>query len=205
MDGYSVIWNEKWDYNTFWIFFNISEAVCQLTTDWKTDNMDDSAWGFFVSDPYGLCPYVESEGWTYTRYEDSVEGLSIWGPYGYKWTFTPPEVFYELIPNDDWNPSWYNYLTNDDMDGYAVIWFENDDLDTMWIWDESEAVCTLTTDWKTDAIEDGAWGFYVSDPDGTCPYVESEGWTYAWYTSDDEGNPLSIQGPRGNQWNFTEP
>ena len=54
-------------------------------------------------------------------------------------------------------------------------------------------------------MEDGAWGFFVSDPDGTCPYVEEEGWTYAWLDSDEEGNPISIGGPYGGTWYFTEP
>jgi hypothetical protein len=39
------------------------------------------------------------------------------------------------------------YLTNDEVDGYAMIWTEDETLTTMYIWDESGAICTLTTDW----------------------------------------------------------
>merc|ERR1740117_2355942 len=102
---------------------------------------------------------------------------------------------------------WYNYLTMDGTDDYAMIWMEGSDMNTLWVWDPSGATCTLTTDWKTEDMEDGAYGFYVSDPDGTCPYVESEDtlWTYAWLESDEEGNPISVTGPYGNEWLFTEP
>jgi len=61
----------------------------------------------------------------------------------------------------------------------------------------------LTTDWKSDDPMEGAWGFFVSDPDGTCPYVEEQGWTYAWYETDEDLNPLTIVGPYGNTWYFT--
>jgi hypothetical protein len=97
---------------------------------------------------------------------------------------------------------WYNYLTMEDVDDYAVIWMEGDDMDTLWVWDSAtESTCTLTTDWKTEDMEDGAWGFFVSDPDGTCPYVDGdEAWTYSWLESDEEGNPISVVGPYGNTW-----
>jgi len=86
-----------------------------------------------------------------------------------------------------------------------MIWMEGDDLDTLWVY-AGGYTCTLTTDWKTEGVEeDGAWGFFVSDPDGTCPYVEDEGWTYSWLESDEEGNPISIAGPYGGTWYFTEP
>lgn len=37
-------------------------------------------------------------------------------------------------------------------------------------------------DWKDESgdPEGGLWGFEVTDPYGSCPYVY-EGWTYAWY------------------------
>lgn len=100
--------------------------------------------------------------------------------------------------------SWYMYLTSEDQDAYAMIWTEDEEFNTMYVWDESGAICTLTTDWISEDPMDGAWGFVVSDPNGTCPYVESEGWIYAWYTADAEWNPVSIVGPYGNTWYFTD-
>jgi hypothetical protein len=70
-----------------------SDAICELTSDWKTDNKEDGLWGFFISDPYGLCPYVEDEGWEYAWYEQSDDGKCVWGPYGYKWCLVDPEEF----------------------------------------------------------------------------------------------------------------
>ena len=67
---------------------------------------------------------------------------------------------------------WWMYLTNPDIDGYAMIWTSDSTYNTLYLWDESGATCTLTTDWKSEDPMDGAWGFFVSDPDGTCPYVE---------------------------------
>jgi hypothetical protein len=43
--------------------------------------------------------------------------------------------------------SWYMYLTNDEVDGYAMIWSEDPEFNTLYVWDESNATCTLTTDW----------------------------------------------------------
>ena len=43
--------------------------------------------------------------------------------------------------------SWYMYLTNDEVDGYAMIWSEDSEFNTLYVWDESNATCTLTTDW----------------------------------------------------------
>jgi hypothetical protein len=95
------------------------------------------------------------------------------------------------------------YLTNDELDGYAMIWTEDETYNTLYLWDESGAICTLTSDWKSEDPMDGIWGFFVSDPTGTCPYVESEGWTYSWYTADEDLNPISVVGPYGNTWYFT--
>ena len=98
---------------------------------------------------------------------------------------------------------WWMYLTNPDVDGYGIIWTDDSTYNTLYLWDESGATCTLTTDWKSDDPMEGAWGFFVSDPDGTCPYVEEQGWTYAWYETDEDLNPLTIVGPYGNTWYFT--
>lgn len=36
---------------------------------------------------------------------------------------------------------------------------------------EDEAYCVLVPDFKDNSTED-IWGFFVTDPDGMCPYVE---------------------------------
>merc|ERR1712086_1246568 len=43
---------------------------------------------------------------------------------------------------------------------------------------------------------------YCYDPNAS--YEGGQGWTYAWYTADAEWNPVSIQGPYGNTWYFTD-
>ena len=79
----------------------------------------------------------------------------------------------------------------------------------MYLWTGDEQTCMLTTDWNDPTNpEAGAMGFYVSeDPEaGSCPFIEEYGYTYAAYTYDEEtGQPISITGPWGNEWNFITP
>jgi len=98
---------------------------------------------------------------------------------------------------------WMNYLTNDEVDCYGFIWTYDQELNEFelaFTGGEMDSWCTLTTDWKTDDMEDGAWGFFVTATYGDeyCSFVEDEGWVYAWLTSDEEGNPLTLEGPYGN-------
>ena len=65
------------------------------------------------------------------------------------------------------------------------------------------ATCTLSTDWKSDDPMEGAWGLFVSDPNGTDQLVEEQAWTYTWYETDEDLNPLTIFGSYGNIWYFT--
>jgi len=37
---------------------------------------------------------------------------------------------------------------------------------------EDEAYCVLVPDFKDNSTEGDIWGFFVTDPDGMCPYVE---------------------------------
>jgi hypothetical protein len=110
--------------------------------------------------------------------------------------------YYEDSSDDDmWY--WMNYLTNDEVDGYGVIWTYDQELNEFelaFTGGEMDSWCTLTTDWKTDDMEDGAWGFFVTATYGDeyCSFVEDEGWVYASLTSDEEGNPLTLEGPYGN-------
>jgi len=80
-----------------------------------------------------------------------------------------------------------NYLTNDEVDGFGVIWTYDQELNEFelsWMGSEMSGWCTLTTDWKTDNMEDGAWGFFVTATYGDeyCPYVEDEEFNtlYVW-------------------------
>jgi hypothetical protein len=59
-------------------------------------------------------------------------------------------------------------------------------LSELYYWHEGdEAYCVLIPDWKDSSdIEEGLWGFYVTDPYYMCPYVD-QGWTYAWYQEDE--------------------
>jgi hypothetical protein len=105
-------------------------------------------------------------------------------------------------------PLWYNFIVSEEVGTYAVIATYDEDFAVFYLWTPSDDVCMLTPDWKSDNREDNIWGFYVNDTmEGNgCPYIESEGWSYASYTYDEETNdPISIVGPYGNEWIFISP
>ena len=118
----SYVYMETWDYDT-WYLSTEDGSYCTLTSDWKEeDNMDAGLWGFFVTDEYGYCPFVEDEGWTYSWVNYAEDGLveddSIVGPYGYNWKFVEDEEFYEWAGWDyeeDWD---YDYEEDWDYDSY---------------------------------------------------------------------------------------
>ena len=112
---------DTWDYDT-WYLTTEDGSYCTLTADWKEEgNTDASIWGFFVTDEYGYCPYVEDEEWSYAwvNYDDTGEDVvSIVGPYGNSWTFVEDEEFYEWAGWDyeeDWD---YDYEEDWDYDSY---------------------------------------------------------------------------------------
>jgi hypothetical protein len=74
----------------------------------------------------------------------------------------------------EWEPVWTNYLVSDESDAYATIMAYDETYSTLWLTDSYDAKCKLSTDFKTDDMEDGAYGFEISDVDdmGICPYVE---------------------------------
>lgn len=65
---------------TFYVW-DVSESVCALKPDWKTDNTDDGIWGFFVENQEGMCGYPEMKYVTLTT-DDSMDPVSIDGPDG---------------------------------------------------------------------------------------------------------------------------
>merc|ERR1740115_566536 len=146
--------------------------------------------------------YYDDYYYSYYDYSDYYYEDYDYSEWDYSYDSYDYDYDYDYDMEYESEEEWYNYLTMDGTDDYAMIWMEGSDMNTLWVWDPSGATCTLTTDWKTEDMEDGAYGFYVSDPDGACPYVESEDtlWTYAWLESDEEGNPISVTGPYGNEW-----
>lgn len=53
----------------------------------------------------------------------------------------------------------------------------------IYYWNDLDyAYCVLIPDWKNDTnLEEGIWGFFVTDPEGMC----YEDWTYSWYQEDE--------------------
>jgi hypothetical protein len=97
---------------------------------------------------------------------------------------------------------------NDDLATWAVVATYDEGFDAFYLWTPAEDVCLLTPDWKTDDKDDNIWGFFVSETEeGPCSFIEEQGWTYASYTYDEESDmqePISINGPWGNEWIFKE-
>ena len=49
-------------------------AYCVLIPDLKdSTNPEEGIWGFNVTDPYEMCPYIEENDWTYAWYSESDE------------------------------------------------------------------------------------------------------------------------------------
>lgn len=83
------------DFSTFYLY-TPSEDMCVFTPDWKTDNPDDGAKGFFVSDDFGMCSFVSEYGYTYASLEwndETSEPISLTGPWGNTWYFKNVEDF----------------------------------------------------------------------------------------------------------------
>lgn len=90
----------------YWNDFD--EAYCVLIPDWKDySDPDEGLWGFYVTDPYDMCPYVD-EGWTYTSWWEDDES-----EYGY--LEQPNGSWYEIIDEDEY---YMYYYTEDDEDWY---------------------------------------------------------------------------------------
>lgn len=79
-----------------------SGNVCVLTPDWKSDDKADNIWGFFVSEnEEGACPVMDENEWYYASYtydEETMDPISIIGPFGTTWMFYDSEVYAELYP-----------------------------------------------------------------------------------------------------------
>lgn len=116
--------------------------------------------------------------------------------------------FYQIKAQDmeyyeEITPVWYSFIVNEEVNSWAVIATYDEEYNKFYLWTPDDNSCVLTPDWKTDDKNDNIWGFYVSPEDGlTCPYIDEQGYTYANYTYDEEGNPVSITGPWGNEWEF---
>ena len=96
-------------------------------------------------------------------------------------------VYAEAIDDgEEVEPTWYNFIVNDDLESWAVIATYVEDFSVFYLWTPDNSTCVLTPDWKTNNMEDNIWGFYVSDWDNSCPFIEELGWTYANYTYDEE-------------------
>jgi hypothetical protein len=103
--SYAVIatWDEEYEVFYVWTPDN---NTCRLTPDWKTDNKEDNIWGFYVSYEEGYsCRFIEENGWSYAGYtydNETMDPVSIVGPWGNEWSFISPEDFEYMYPE------WYD-------------------------------------------------------------------------------------------------
>lgn len=82
--NYSLLWIESEPMTELYYYNDVDEAYCVLKPDYIDEtNPDEGVYGFFVTNPYGMCPYV-AQGWNYTYYmEDQVNEASyLETPYG---------------------------------------------------------------------------------------------------------------------------
>lgn len=72
--------------------------------------------------------------------------------------------------------AWVGYLMNpwDPTDLDAYLWLDDAEMTEVYYWNiEDEAYCVLIPDWKDgNSTEGEIWGFFVTDPEGMCPYVD---------------------------------
>ena len=93
---YAVVatWDEEFEVFYLWTPDN---NTCKLSPDWKTDNKEDNIWGFYVSYEEGYsCRFIEENEWTYASYtydNETMDPVSIVGPWGNEWSFMTPEDF----------------------------------------------------------------------------------------------------------------
>jgi hypothetical protein len=82
---------------------------------------------------------------------------------------------------------WSGYLIDPMGSGdFAFLFIEDENMTTLnYIWMEdftdpnsNQIYCVLIPDWKNSSnVEDGVYGFEVTDPFMMCPHV-ADGWTY---------------------------
>jgi hypothetical protein len=121
--GYYEDWDYDYDYDYEWDY---DYEVCE--NDESVADVDgDTCSSYYESNPDG-CGNYDTEEFIAAR-ECCVCGGGSTGSYS------------------SGEFSWYMYLTNDELDGYAMIWSEDPEFNTLYVWDESGAICTLTTDW----------------------------------------------------------
>jgi hypothetical protein len=96
-------------------------------------------------------------------------------------------MYSEIIDDgEEEEPVWYNFIVNDDLETWAIIATYEEDFSVFYLWTPDDNTCILTPDWKNpDNQEENIWGFFVSDWENSCPYIEENGWTYTWYTYDE--------------------
>jgi hypothetical protein len=82
----------------------------------------------------------------------------------------------------------------------AFVLFETytSSFDYFYYYSSEGYICELKT---TRDENDNINGFDVLDSYDSCPLV-AEGWTYAEFVLDDEGNPVYYTGPDGELWYF---
>ena len=118
---YAVLWSYDETYNDFNYYNEKENVYCHLQTDWAI--FHEVIKGFEVKDPFGLCPYIEQFGWTYSWYQEEIfdqngnlienfvpnEG-AITVPNGVQFAIVEPQVYkmnYQgLIVIDDIDELW---------------------------------------------------------------------------------------------------
>jgi hypothetical protein len=173
MDSWAIIATYDENFDVFYLW-TPEDDVCELIPDWKSDNREDNIWGFFVqeNEDAGSCPFVYTQNWTYANYtydEETMDPISVVGPWGYEWMFMSEEDFMYYYP------SWYD-------DFIAILYGEGDD-------DMEEC---YDDDTYADSYGDGC-DWYIDNPESCGEYDEDDSWTAfdsccacggGWYDSD---------------------
>jgi len=101
---------------------------------------------------------------------------------------------------------WVGYLVDPyGSDDYAILWIEDEMMSEVYYWNDfDQAYCVLIPDWKDYSNpEDGMYGFYVTDPEGMCPYVD-EGWTYSGLWEDESSLYGYLEQPNGSWYEIID-
>jgi hypothetical protein len=96
MESWAIIATYDEEFELFYLW-TPEDDVCALKPDWKTENNEDNIWGFYVYEEDGLeCRFILEQNWTYASYtydEETMEPISVVGPWGNDWEFISPEDF----------------------------------------------------------------------------------------------------------------
>jgi hypothetical protein len=119
---YAYLWVEDPEMSEIYYWNDEEEAYCVLKPDWKNDTDPEAGiWGFFVTDPLDMCPYVD-QGWEYAwytedEYDETMTYIQV--PSGDMWLITDEETYYMYYYTED-DQDWY-YDDDEEMERETYV------------------------------------------------------------------------------------